>query len=124
MFWLNTWLSNNLNDRPPPRCACYVRDDVLYMYIYGGNHIVYDPLFDTITPQKPKDLHTFDLTKKELDQIDKNLCRQIYEKKISPAKKSLNQEIKEKYNISSKKNLTEKQLAEIAKYEACKKGNW
>lgn len=125
MFWLNTWLSNNLNDRPPPRCACYVRNELLYVYIYGGNHIIYDPLFNTIAPQKPKDLHSFDLTKEELNQIDKTLCLQIYEKKTGVAKKSLNEELKEKYKISTRnKNLSEKQLAEIAKYEARKKGDW
>lgn len=124
MFWLNTWLSNNLNDTPPPRTACYVVGELLYVYIYGGNHIIYNSNTNVISPQIKKPLHSFDLSKEEIKQVDKSLCRRIYEKKTGAVKKTLDDEIKEKYNISKKNKLTEKQLAEIAKYEARKKGNW
>lgn len=111
-YWCNKWLSNFLNDvSGVPRIPCYYEDECLIAWLGGSDHFKYTPVFGIFEVN----IKTLDFDK---SKIDKSILKAIYEKLSNlNINKSQDQELKEKYKISKKRKLNEKDLEQIKKYE-------
>ncbi len=120
MTSLNEGLLNFLEDNcVQPRWACYLRGNMLFVYLCGGKVIRYDGTFILDNPYNGG----FIITEKD---IDINIIKQIYKKLLAKNQTSTicyEEELKNKYKITKKNKLSAKELSTIAKYEEAIKRN-
>jgi hypothetical protein len=111
-------LNNYLNDEEGLfRIPCFVRNGILFCYLAGGSHFIYDRAIRKITKLNIIDSAPINIDIKSLRLcIDIAILDRIFLKITTPREKSFKESIKEKYRIS-KKRIGSKDLEIIAKYE-------
>lgn len=99
------------------RVPCFVKEGVLFCYLAGGSHFVYDPAISKITKLKVLRTAPINVDLPTLRKcIDCGLLRRIFEKLTKPKEKPVTESLKEIYRID-KKRLRQKDLDLISKYE-------
>jgi hypothetical protein len=96
---------------------CFVKEGLLFCYLAGGSHFVYDPALNKITKLKILPTAPINVTLQDLRRcIDCGLLRRIFSKLTAPKEKPVAESLKEKYRID-RKRLRPKDMELISKYE-------